>query len=89
MPYKGKLYRPAAETSIHLAFKNALKEYFVLHEKLMVNQSASKAKQLRKILIRIQSLAQKRKSELLDLYSNFRNDKIVKKCYSNYNELNN
>lgn len=88
MPYKGKLYRPAVETSVHIAFKNALKEYFILHDKLMVNQSGTKAKQLRKILIKIQSLAQKRKSELLDLYSNFRNDNN-KKCFSDFNKSNN
>lgn len=82
MPYRGKLYKKAIETSAHIALENAIKEYYKLHNKTLNNQSARSAKFTRKALEKIKKFAHMRKLELLDLYSNFTNDNNHKKCFS-------
>jgi hypothetical protein len=87
MPNYGRLYKPAIETAAHTALKNALIDYFNMHERVLNNQSANSAKIARKKLQKVIIMAKKRRLELLDLYSSYANNHD-KECFSTYSKSN-
>jgi hypothetical protein len=87
MPNYGRLYKPAIETAAHTALKNALIDYFNMHERVLNNQSANSAKIARKKLQKVITMAKKRRLELLDLYSSYANNHD-KECFSTYSKSN-
>jgi hypothetical protein len=69
MPYKGKLDGAAIETSVSIALENAFNEYIELNRRTIDWQSQLSAFKARKVLQKIKDLAQRRKIELLTLYT--------------------
>ena len=75
------------ETPTHIAFKEACKEYFKLHERLLTYKSKRSASHARKALKRCRDLAQRRRVELLTLYSTDPK-RQSKYLHGNHNDIN-
>jgi len=81
MPYKGKLKGSAIQSATAIALENEFKEYMQYNERCIAHQSALSAFRARKCLQKIKALLQKRKLELLVLYT--KDQKRLNEYYSN------